>query len=307
MVKKDDMKRLPEGTLQFKLHTCIKLRILDKYLPALSTVVGKGGWPHYFIDACAGSGRILIEGKEGDGSPLIMAKARIKAKRPALRCIFIEDHPKTFERLKENVKPYSNFVKCIYGDCNVELDKALDRISGSFAFIFLDPYGLGEPAIQQKTIERIMSRPNTEILMNYSWEAVSRCAGCLRSRDSNTIELSDLFPEEELGVIKKQNRRKVFQKIIETLDLYHGKEWRQLEQQNLSPKQRREAYLELYTRKWRKHYRYIEPIEIPLNSRNPFYYLIFTSRHPLGEKIIKDIIEKERRTGGEPSQVTFDF
>jgi len=54
-------RRRPDGTIQYwGEHTRTKYRILGKYLYSLSLIVGKEGWAHYFIDACAGSGRVYI-------------------------------------------------------------------------------------------------------------------------------------------------------------------------------------------------------------------------------------------------------
>ena len=276
-------RRRPDGTIQYwGEHTRTKYRILGKYLYSLSLIVGKEGWAHYFIDACAGSGRVYIDNELVDGSPLIMAKTREKAKRPSLRCVLIESHnspERTYDRLAENLKPFSEWSECKYGDSNVELDKVLNKISPyHFAFVFFDPFGLGNPTIQRETIRRLMEREHTEILMNYSWMGVSRMAGHLERASYDPVS----------------------QSVVETLDLFHG-EWRNLERRKYSStREKSKAFVELYTEEWREYYDYVNYVEIPIGSRKPLYYLIFTTRNRIGNKIQREIIKKERRKGAEP-------
>lgn len=278
-------RRRPDGTIQYGgEHTNSKYQILEKYLYSLSLIVGKKGWTHYFIDACAGSGKVCIDNELVDGSPLIMAKTREKAKRPSLRCRFIESHPKTYERLVESVEPYSDFSECILGDSNVELDRILDKVSTyQFAFVFFDPFGLGSPTIQRETVKRLMEREHTEIMMNYSWMAVTRMAGHLKR-----------IPHDSVS-----------QSVVDTLDLFHG-EWQDLERRKFSStREKSEAFVELYVREWREYYSFINYIEIPIGSKSPIYYLIFTTRNEIGNKIQREIIEKERRRGAESLEKWF--
>lgn len=270
--------RMPDGTLFFPSQTRFKYQILGQYLYPLSQIIGKEGRTHYFIDGCAGSGYVLIEGRRYEGSPVIMAKTRAKAKRPSLRCVFIENNKMTFERLKEATEPFSEFCECVFGDFNEEIDRVLDNVSGYFAFILIDPFGFGDPIIKREVVERIMERPNTEILMNYSWEGVSRCAGQLARESYDPTSRS----------------------TCTTLDLFHTTKWREVEKKQLSAEDRRRAYLDLYIEGWKRYYEHVEYIEIPPMSKNPEYYLIFTTRHPLGRKIVSEIIGTARRRGSRP-------
>lgn len=102
------------------------------------------------------------------------------------------------------------------------------------------------------------------------------------------------------GHLERISYDPVSQSVVETLDLFHG-EWRNLERRKFSSaKEKSKAFVELYIKEWREHYPYINYIEIPLRSKNPIYYLIFTTRNKIGNKIQTEIIEKERRMGMVP-------
>jgi len=256
----------------------VKYGILNDYLPALSTIVGKRGWPHWFIDACAGSGKVQIDNDLVDGSPLIMAKVREKVQRPSLRCIFIERHEKTYDSLIEAIRPYSEFSECIHGDCNEKLFEKLGEIPDRhFAFIFLDPFGLGDPIIKRETVTKLMERPSTEILMTLSWKGISQVGGYAFKRYD--------FDERARA-------------MAETLDTFFGgrEGWWGIESSYYPhPYQKRRVYLELYKQELQRHYDYVEDIEVPPGSSNPVYYLIFTTRHPKGQEIIQYTLAKWRR------------
>ena len=245
------------------------------------------GYRHCFLDACAGSGVVQKWNADGlgDGSPLIMAKTRgvveerirDKGKEPSVECRFIEYSPKTFEILKKTLEPYRSFARCVQGDCNEELDGILDEFSDSFVLVYIDPFGLGDPVIGHETLEKVLKRPFTELFIHFSWEGVLRTAGQLKNINHHDSET-----------------RKRAQSTVETLDLYLGAGWRGLW---LDRANRKKHIFELYISNLRRFYENITYVEIPFGSRNPLYYLVFTSRNETGAKIMEDIINTRRRKG----------
>ena len=275
-----------------------KYEILLDYLPQLSRIMRIRGYEHYLIDACAGSG-VVFDSENSltiDGSPLIMARTRDivqkiirdKTKEPHAKCIFIEFHPKTFVLLQEAVTPFLGFCQCLSGDCNEKLDEELDQITSEvkernhFAFVYIDPFGLGTPTIKQETLQRVLNRPFTELLVHFNWEGVSRVAGSL-----NNLEA----PDDTL--------RKTAESHCGTLDAYLPG-WRKIEAKRLPPKERLSAYVDLYRQGLQQHFQNVIDIEIPTGADNPNYVLLFATRNQAGHDIMSNIFTKVRRRGAAP-------
>jgi three-Cys-motif partner protein len=268
------------------------------YLPQLSRIMRIWGYEHYLIDACAGSG-VVFDPESGqiiDGSPLIMAKTRDrvqmiikdKTKEPQAKCIFVEFHPKTFVSLQKAVSPFRGFCRCLQGDCNKKLDEELDQITSEvkernhFAFVYIDPFGLGAPTIKQETLQRVLNRPFTELLVHFNWEGVSRVAGSLNNLDAQDETL-----------------RKTAEGHCGTLDAYLPG-WREIEAKRLPPKERLSAYVELYRHGLQQHFQNVIDIEIPTGADNPDYILFFATRNDAGRAIMSSIVSKVRRRGAAP-------
>jgi len=80
--------------------------------------------------------------------------------------------PDTYKILERSTTPHQNFVECTCGDMNQELDKILDVIPGAFTFVYIDPFGLGNPVILYETVERVLKREFTEFFIHFSWEGL---------------------------------------------------------------------------------------------------------------------------------------
>lgn len=293
------------GLVQAGEGTQDKYEILESYCHPLSLIMRNHGFSHYFIDACAGSGYVQAfeENKLIKGSPIIMAETREwventikdKTKTPSVECIFIEINQKTRELLEKWTNRYQDFIKVIQGDCNTELEKILNKFDSDapkpFTFIYVDPFGLGSPVIQKRTVERILERQYTELFMHFSWWGVDRSAGYfLRNHNS---------PDPTV--------RKTAKTIGETLDIFLDlKEWPEIWQKySRNPKKRRDEILKYYLVSLEKYFKHVEYIEIPVGSEYPSYYLIFTTRNETGRKIMKHIMERKRRRGAESLEKWF--
>lgn len=286
------------GLVQAGRWTFQKYQLLESYCHPLSLIMRNQGFQHYFIDACAGSG-VVQDWKTNkliDGSPMVMAKTREwvenkiknKTKEPSVRCKFIEINPETYKILKRSTTPYQDFAECIPGDMNRELDKILGVIPGAFTFVYIDPFGLGDPVIRYETVERVLKRKFTELFIHFSWEGLSRAAGQLQNID---------HPDE--------TERKKARSTVETINSYmQGTEWQDVWKRTPSWL-RRKAIVNLYISGLKAYYDFPEPIEMPVGSKKPIYYLIFTTRNETGRKIVKDIIGTMRRKGVEPLERWF--
>lgn len=63
--------------------------------------------------------------------------------------------------------------------------------------------------------------------------------------------------------------------------------------------------MDLYiSERLKKHYKYKGATLIKTTTNIPLYYLIFASKHPIGAKIMRDIMWKE---WGKGQQILFDF
>ena len=287
------------GLVRIGPGTNEKYAILRGYLPPLSLIMRNQGYEHYFIDACAGSGMVYdYDGRKMiEGSPIIMAQTREaventikdKTKTHHVKCICIEVEDKTYEHLRKNVSPFSGFVRTIKGDCNEKLDEVLDQISSDvkaknhFAFVYIDPFGFGKPTIQRKTVERILQRQFTELLVHFTWEGVSRLSGYTKRVDD---------PDPRVAQTARA--------FVKDLDIYLGDGWKAIEEKKLSPGRRRDEYVQLYFSNLKQHYPLSTYTEIPAGSRNPNYYLFFATRNRRGYQIMDRVISKVKLKGSEP-------
>lgn len=283
-----------EGTLQ-------KYDILQQYTAELSKIMRFNGYQNYLIDACAGSGIVYdkTSGQLIDGSPLIFAKVmqhpraqlRNPEGQPETKTMLIEYDQQIYRTLTHTVERFPSVVDKVLGDCNTVLDNVLDKISSTerqenhFAFVYVDPFGLGTPTIGLRTLDRVLKRDFTELLIHFSWEAVTRLTG---------LAFKHLADEDD-------RLRKTAISDKATLDGYLGEEWWEIEMKNLSPSLRRRAYTDLYASKLRKFYELtVPPVGIPTWKTNPDYYLFFATRNQSGASIMQRIIGGVMREGAEP-------
>jgi three-Cys-motif partner protein len=246
------------------------------------------GIGHHFIDACAGSGRVqdYVERKLIDGSPVRMAmtrsvvdgKIRDKSKKNEAKCWFIEVNDSTFSLLKANVEPFAGFSTCVHGDANVRLESVLEEVGREFALVYVDPFGIGDPVLRYETIQSVLERPYTELLIHYSYQGVDFSAAQLQNID---------HPDP---VIRQTART-----TVNTLDMYlGGPEWHDV-WSRAREGGRRKAMLDFYLSELGKHYTHVMHLEMPPGSPRPYFDLVFVTRNDTANKIMKDIMDSKRR------------
>lgn len=284
------------GLVQAGIGTREKYQILESYCRPLSLIMRNQGITHYFIDACAGSGKVQSYDNDAflDGSPVIMAKTREwvqetirdKNKPEEAHCVFIEINPSTFKLLEESTCSSRNCER-ILGDCNYALPKILDKLDSEsrkpFAFIYVDPFGLGDPPIMMETLRRVLERDYTELFMQLTVDGLIRASGWLPNLKSNDTAL-----------------KKKAESFCQTLELFIGKDrmpefckewekWRDGEKEDKA--------LQYYISGLTNYFPLVESVGIPIGSARPVYYLVYTTRNATGKKIMQGIIEKAKRKG----------
>jgi three-Cys-motif partner protein len=104
---------------------------------------------------------------------------RAKNKLKITKCFFVEEDPKSFQKLEASVRPYhqpaDNFhVATFEGRFENAISEILKFVGRSFALVFIDPTGwTGYPYDRIKPI--LTHRPN-EVLINFMYDHINRAS-----------------------------------------------------------------------------------------------------------------------------------
>lgn len=169
-----------------------KHRLLRTYVPAWAGKVGSRapGKRVFIYDAYSGPGRY---DNRAPGSPELVADTAIAmARLRTVHSIFSDKEPAYIARLNdlllEKGVPLDTY-EVRQGTVETNLAGVISTVGDAPLFVFLDPFGLTVPfdVVVQALIGRRKSgwsatlQPKTELLMNFSYDAVRRIAGVLRS------------------------------------------------------------------------------------------------------------------------------
>jgi three-Cys-motif partner protein len=167
------------------LPSVFKHTLLDKYVPQFASMTGSRSTARkvVILDGYAGRGRY------GDGRPasaelvLRMAQNQGDAGTVAWTCFFVEAEGDSAAELIQVVDEYVRqgvAATAHRGDVLEVLDDVVRAALGCPLFVSLDPCGLGIPYDRLTGLlrqERRAQWPPTEVLLNFSLEAVRRIAG----------------------------------------------------------------------------------------------------------------------------------
>jgi three-Cys-motif partner protein len=264
---------------RIKKHTVEKLRYYEKYINAFlfATKKLKGyDYKTILVDAFAGTGKCYLcnepvcKSKGGmkcsncgkyikkvDGSTLIA----LKAEKEFDSYIFIEMSKKNIKILKEAVegeigKKRSKKVEYIDKDANKALLKFSQNYPRKAAYlVFLDPAG---PELLWTTIQELSKVNKIDILVLYPYEM-------------SLVRLTKDYKEK--------------------LDLFYGKEWRNIYKSRSNPSDGNRKLLNFYIDKLEELGFHVlkRPIRRDLRKGQKLYHLIFVSRNPRAMKIMSDI------------------
>lgn len=169
-----------------------KHKLIKSYIPAWAGKVGSRSLGNMVVvyDAYSGPGRYE---DDQPGSPeLLVDTAEAMAKLRTVLSVFSEKDQSYCDRLSEmlvtkGVTPGTYEVR--RGPVEDHVDAVLANVRDLPLFVFLDPYGLTvsfDRVVQVLTsrdkpgLSRLL-QPKTELLMNFSYEAVRRISGVVRS------------------------------------------------------------------------------------------------------------------------------
>lgn len=169
-----------------------KHKLLKTYIPAWAGKVGSTsqGKRVLVYDAYSGPGR--YENQEPGSPELLVDTALAMAALRTIKTVFSDREKDYCNQLSsmltdKGVNPSTYEVR--QGPVDEHLDNMLEVAGDVPVFVFLDPFGLTVP--MERIVHLLNTRkkqgwsqalqPKTELLMNFSYEAVRRIAGALRS------------------------------------------------------------------------------------------------------------------------------
>lgn len=245
-------------------QTYFKHRLLEAYLERMFMIVGQHVSTICYVDCFAGP----WEEQNDDLSDTSIAKSLdiIKKCRAGLRrnpgirfrALFIEQNNKAYRKLEsylESRKDTGIETKPLNGSFHELIPKILDWCSDhrQFVFFFIDPKGW-KNAVEIPTLTPLLRRPNSEFLINFMYDFLSRTVPMAKFQD----DMENIF-----GVIP--------------------------EDQNLSPEEREKYLVSLY----RDNLKRILPVTKerpriacvkvlkPTKDRT-LYHLVYLTRHAKG-------------------------
>ncbi|MFJ9634498.1 three-Cys-motif partner protein TcmP [Streptomyces sp. NPDC101175] len=178
------------------LPSVFKHELLRRYIPPFGGMTGTQAQDRrvVYLDGYAGEGR--YENGDPGSAEIAMRVASYHRKRGLrLACYFVEQQPKSFERLQQVLGGYTARgvdARAHRGEVDEVLDDVVRRAAGVPLFLFLDPCGLCLPRERLVDVlarQRRDRRPATELLMNFSMMAVRRLGGHIRSAKGNERSL----------------------------------------------------------------------------------------------------------------------
>lgn len=261
---------------EFEEHTRIKLSILGKYLAAFGRVLlSKNPQINYF-DGFAGPGEY---DKGVPGSPIraLQTFKNSHREKQAL-CVFIEAREDRYKNLVEKVEAYlrdNPTVRrpmIIHGEFEQVIGPELDRLARENkqlhpSLFFIDPFGFS--GVRLTTIRKILGMPKCEVYFNLSYNSINRF-----------IEV-DKVEEHVMGLFEDGA-------VLEAL-------------KKLKPGERREDVIRdhfVRALQERGGAKWVLPFRVNRDDRKATaYYLLHCTNHPLGMRIMKEVMAGEGSAG----------
>lgn len=192
-------------------HTKAKHEILQRYLQAWTIILANGNYPEIlYVDGFAGPG-LYSEGESG--SPILAIQAALSHKilSTKLNFLFIEKDVRRADHLQKLVDdmnlPPRFHVRVAKGLEFVEgfrryTEELYRRNPGVPTFVFIDPFGW--TGIPFEIIKSILSRPSSEVFVNFMYEEINRFI----SHEQQVKNFTDLFGTDAWqGCVRMQSAR----------------------------------------------------------------------------------------------------
>ena len=187
---------------QQMLPSVLKHDLLRRYLPRFAGKTGARGEDVVYLDGYAGRGR-YSDGSPASAEQILQVAENQRTLGINYDLFFYEPSSDSYPVLKKVVDEY--VARGVHAEAQKsEVIGALDRVveasEGKPLFLFFDPCGLGVPflvLVKTLTGPRAATWPPTEVLLNFSLEAVRRIAGHVMSPTANEQTMARL--DEALG------------------------------------------------------------------------------------------------------------
>lgn len=270
-----------EHFTQYRHQTRIKHAIITRYIKAFFTILKKWKKNLVYIDAFAGRGTYddPASGNTIAGSPIqaleLLAEDPDLAKK--VTPILIEKDPENFERLRKEVEAFHSKNNAIReprlceGDFETHVDTILSELKSTGlqlapTFLFVDPCGID--GVSLDAIVRVLANDSCEALVFFNIEGVRRVAGL----EKLSPVLVSMFGNEE--------RATALLRELETINRTEDRE-------NTIVEHYRRALGEASGAE------YFIPFRIESEHRRiTSHYLIHITKHPMGFRIMKDVMWK---------------
>ncbi len=182
--------------------------------------------------------------------------------------------------------PNLDQIKIYNQDCLDVIDEILEEIKNRPAFFFIDPCGkflfkLIEKIVNKRLLDKIGNPilndeggklQGTELLISFSWEAISRFSPEKRDKKSKDKFFLEMFGmdwdkvEKELSKIRKEF-------------IYSKRRFSKYD-----------LYLEVYKNQLKRYFDYVSEISIPgiKSEKNPIYAMIFCTSNKIAVKLFEN-------------------
>lgn len=177
------------------LPSVLKHELLRRYLPKFAGKTGSRSASVVYLDGYAGRGR-YADGTPGSAERIL--QIAVEPVGISYQLFFHETDPDNYAALKPVVDEYKARgvqAEASPAEVTAGLSRVIDAARGLPLFLFLDPCGLGIPF---SDLTEILSGPRrdrwppTEVLLNFSLEAVRRIAGHVTSETPNERTMARL-------------------------------------------------------------------------------------------------------------------
>jgi three-Cys-motif partner protein len=179
------------------LPSVLKHDLLRRYLPIFAGKTGSRAPGVVYLDGYAGRGR-YEDGTPGSAERILQIAEEQGRKGNSYRLFFYESLGKNYTALKPVVDEYvarGVQAEATRADVITGLGGVTDAAQGLPLFLFLDPCGVGLPFTDLTGIlsgPRRDTWPPTEVLLNFSLDAVRRIGGHVVSETPNETTMARL-------------------------------------------------------------------------------------------------------------------
>jgi three-Cys-motif partner protein len=169
-----------------RLPSVLKHALITRYLPIFAGKTGSRAGNVAYLDGYAGRGR-YEDGRPASAELILKIAEEQGARGIGYRLFFHEKDRESYRVLRTVVDEYAArgvHARAERSEVIAGLDDVVDAATGMPLFLFLDPCGLGVPfsvLTQTLTGPRGARWPPTEVLLNFSLEAIRRIGGHVTS------------------------------------------------------------------------------------------------------------------------------